>query len=257
MIEERDEEAIQRVFLRYRRTGSVALRNELVFEYMDLASAMAHRFRNRGEPMEDLEQVARFGLIRAVERFDPERGVPFPGFAIPTILGELKRYFRDRTWSGSVRRSVKELVPRVRSAMEDLEFELGRSPRPAEVAEHLGMSVEDVIEALEAVRWYKARSLSTPVREGGESLGSMIASSENQMDAATTRMLVSSLVSQLDERKQKIIHGRFVDELSQDEIAARLGISQMHVSRLLRAALQELAEMSDSNGSDGTNVPSA
>lgn len=244
MITERNEAELERLFVRYRRSGSVALRNQLVVEYIDLAGAMAHRFAGRGEPMEDLEQVARFALIRAVERFDPERGVPFPGFAIPTILGELKRYFRDRTWSGSIRRSVKELVPRVRSATEELELDLGRPPRPNEIAEHLGVSVEEVIEALEAGRWYKARSLSAPLRDGSGTLGSSLASKENQMEAATTHMLVTALVDQLDERKQKIIHARFVDELSQDEIAKRLGISQMHVSRLLRAALQELAELS-------------
>lgn len=250
----RNDPELAELFSRYKRTGNVTLRNQLVVAYMDLATSMARRFQSRGEPLEDLEQVARLALVRAVERFDPDHGVPFPGYAIPTLLGELKRYFRDKTWSGSVRRSIKELLPRVRTAAEELELQLGRPAKPAEVAEHLGVSVEDVIEALEAGRSYKAASLSAPRNDSGETLGSSLAGKGNTIDLATTRLMLSGLVGHLDERKQMIIHGRFVDDLSQEEIARRLGISQMHVSRLLRAALAEMAELARAGDDSGVST---
>ncbi len=206
---------------------------------------MARRFAGRGEPMEDLEQVARFALVRAVERFDPDRGVPFIGFAIPTILGELKRHFRDRTWSGSVRRAVKELLPRVRAAAEELDGKLGHPANPREVAEHLGVSVEEVIEALEAGRWYRATSLSRPGPNGGEGLSSTLTSDDNSIQMSTDRMFLSSLLGRLDEREQHIVLSRFVNDMSQEQIAREIGISQMHVSRLLRKALAKLGEMVD------------
>lgn len=233
------------LFAKYHRTGAVAARNELVVLYLDVASAMARRFAGRGEPVEDLEQVARFALVRAVERFDPERGVPFIGFAVPTILGELKRHFRDRTWSGSVRRAVKELLPRVRSSAETLDAELGRPANAHEVAEHLGVSVEDVIEALEAGRWYRAASLSRPGPNGGEGLASTIPADDRGIQISTDRMFLSSLLTRLDEREQHIVIARFVNDMSQDQIAKEIGISQMHVSRLLRRALGKLGEMVD------------
>ncbi|MGB6058994.1 MAG: sigma-70 family RNA polymerase sigma factor, partial [Microthrixaceae bacterium] len=233
------------LFERYTRSRAVGIRNELVVLHLDIASAMARRFAGRGEPMEDLEQVARFALVRAVERFDPDRGVPFIGFAIPTILGELKRHFRDRTWSGSVRRAVKELLPRVRAAAEELDGKLGHPANPREVAEHLGVSVEEVIEALEAGRWYRATSLSRPGPNGGEGLSSTLTSDDNSIQMSTDRMFLSSLLGRLDEREQHIVLSRFVNDMSQEQIAREIGISQMHVSRLLRKALAKLGEMVD------------
>jgi RNA polymerase sigma-B factor len=237
---ERDAENLA-LFRRYRDSGSVRLRNELVVRHKGVAEAMARRFSGRGEPLEDLEQVAHFALIRAVERYDPDRGIPFVGFAVPTLLGELKRHFRDRTWSGSVRRSIKELLPRVRSATEELEALTGRSATPSDVAEHLGVSVEDVLEALEAGRSYRAGSLSAPGPNGGGGIEDRIASPEDGITMSVDRMLLESLLERLEERERKIVVLRFFGEMSQDQIAAELGISQMHVSRLLRRSLEQLS----------------
>lgn len=229
------------MFLAYKGSGDATLRNELVVRHAGVAEALARRFAGRGEPLDDLEQVAQFALVRAVERFDPERGVPFVGYAVPTILGELKRHFRDRTWSGSVRRAVKELLPQVRAATEALEAESGRSATPHEVAEQLGISVDDVLEALEAGRWYRADSLSRPGTEGGEELGARVASPEDGIALTVDRLLVESMLERLEPRERRIVVARFFEEKSQDQIAAELGISQMHVSRLLRRSLEQLS----------------
>lgn len=237
---ERDAENLE-LFRRYKQTGSVRLRNELVVRHKGVAEAMARRFAGRGEPLEDLEQVAHFALIRSVERFDPDRGIPFVGFAVPTLLGELKRHFRDRTWSGSVRRSIKELLPRVRAATEELEALTGRTATPADVAEHLGVSVDEVLEALEAGRSYRAGSLSAPSPTGGGGIEDRIAANDDGIGLSVDRMLIESLLEHLEERERKIVVLRFFGEMSQDQIAAELGISQMHVSRLLRRSLEQLS----------------
>jgi len=236
----RDAESL-RMFVAYKESRDVALRNELAVRHSGVAEALARRFAGRGELLEDLEQVAQFALVRAVERFDPDRGVPFVGFAVPTVLGELKRHFRDRTWSGSVRRAVKELLPRVRAATEQIEAASGRSATPQEVADHLDISVEEVLEALEAGRWYRADSLSRPGADGGEELGARVAATEDGVALAVDRLLVESLLDQLESRERRIVVARFFDEMTQDQIAEELGISQMHVSRLLRRALEQLS----------------
>lgn len=239
---ERDAETLA-MFERYQRSGAVSLRNELVVRHTGVAEALARRFANRGEPLEDLEQVAQFALIRAVERFDPERGIPFIGFAVPTILGELKRHFRDRTWSGTVRRSIKELLPRVRTASEELEADTGRAPTPEQIAEHLGAAIDDVLEALEAGRSYRAGSLSTPGPTGGDSVGDRLPSDDRSIGMSVDRMLIEQLLEQLPERERRIVTLRFFGEMSQDAIADEIGISQMHVSRLLRRSLEQLSEL--------------
>lgn len=238
----RDAENLE-LFRRYKASGSVRLRNELVVRHKGVAEAMARRFAGRGEPLEDLEQVAHFALIRSVERFDPDRGIPFVGFAVPTLLGELKRHFRDRTWSGSVRRSVKELLPRVRAATEELEALTGRTATPSDIAEHLGVSVEEVLEALEAGRSYRAGSLSATGPDGGGGIEERLPSADDGIALSVDRMLIKSLLERLDERERKIIVLRFYGEMSQDQIAAELGISQMHVSRLLRRSLEQLSAL--------------
>lgn len=227
----------------YRRTGSVELRNELVERHSGVAEALARRFIGRGEPLDDLEQVALFALVKAVERYDPSRGVPLVGFAVPTILGELKRHFRDRTWSGTVRRSIKELLPRVRAAAEEIEAVTGRTATPSQISEQLGVADDDVIEALEAGRSYRAGSLSATVHEDGEPLGDRLASRDDGIGLAVDRMMIEGLLEHLDERERRIVELRFFGEMSQDRIAAEVGISQMHVSRLLRRSLEELARV--------------
>lgn len=239
---ERDERLLE-LFEEYRRTGSVELRNRLVVEHTGVAEALARRFANRGEPLSDLEQVAQFALIRSVERYDPERGIPFVGFAVPTILGELKRHFRDKTWSGTVRRSVKELLPRVRTATEELEAATGRAATPAQIAEHLGVSVDDVLEALDAGRSYRAGSLSAPGPTGGDTAADRLVSDDDAVGRSVDRMLVEQLLEQLPERERKILVMRFFGEMSQDAIAAEIGVSQMQVSRLLRKSLDQLSRI--------------
>lgn len=238
------------LFEQYKATGAVRLRNELVVRHRGVAEAVARRFSGRGEPLEDLTQVAHFALIRSVERYDPERGVPFVGFAVPTILGELKRHFRDRTWSGTVSRSVKELLPRVRAAAETIEMESGTSATPPQIAEHLGVAVDQVIVALDAGRSYKASSLSSTGPSGGTPMSERIVAREDLIGASIDRVLVESLLEHLDERDRRIVELRFYREMSQDAIAGELGISQMHVSRLLRRALEQLSQIvRDAEGS--------
>lgn len=238
------------LFVRYRASGSVQIRNDLVLRYRGVANAIARRFSGRGEPLEDLEQVAHFALIRAVERFDPDRGVPFVGFAVPTVLGELKRHFRDRTWSGSVRRSIKELLPRVRAATEEIESETGRTATPPEIASYLGVDVEDVLAALEAGRSYRATSLSAPGAGASTGLEERLAAVDDGIGLAVDRMMLESLLERLPERERRIVVLRFFGELSQDQIAKELGISQMHVSRLLRRSLEQLSDAVRDRDSD-------
>lgn len=245
----RDAETLEMV-REYRRRGTVELRNRIVERHVGVAEALARRFSGRGEPLEDLEQVAHFALIKAVERYDPERGVPLVGFAVPTILGELKRHFRDRTWSGTVRRSIKELLPRVRTAAEEVESATGRSATPAQIAEQLGVDEDDVIEALEAGRSYRAGSLSAPAHDDGEALGDRLPASEDGIGAATDRMVIQELLTHLPDRERRIVELRFYREMSQDAIAAEVGISQMHVSRLLRRSLAQLSAIAR-DGVDG------
>lgn len=238
------------LFEQYKASGAVRLRNELVVRHQSVAEAIARRFSGRGEPLEDLTQVAHFALIRAVERYDPERGVPFVGYAVPTILGELKRHFRDKTWSGTVSRSVKELLPRVRAATESIEMETGSTATPAQVAEHLGVDLDAVLQALEAGRSYRAGSLSAPGPTGGTPMEERIVAREDGIGATVDRLMVESLLDELDDRDRRIVELRFYGELSQDAIAKELGISQMHVSRLLRRALEQLSRVARANGDD-------
>jgi RNA polymerase sigma-B factor len=229
-------------FRAYGRTGDRDLRNGLVASYVGLATSVARRFAGRGEPLDDLIQVANFGLVKAVERFDPDRGTSFASFAVPTMLGEIKRHFRDHTWSARVPRSAKDLLPRVSSAIESLSAELHRSPNPEEVAERIGASVEAVIEALDARAMYRPASLSALAPERNEHPG--LAATDRGLGAVDDELTVRSLLEMLPERERRIVELRFFEDMTQSEIAAIVGLSQMHVSRLLRQALASLATRS-------------
>lgn len=229
-------------FETYRRTGDRRLRDDLVEEHAPLAQFLASRFANRGEPRDDLVQVALVGLFKAVERFDPGRGLQFSTFATPTILGELKRHFRDRGWAVRVPRRVQELHLQLGKIVATLGQEEGRSPTPAEVAARAGVSEEAVLEAMEAGSLYRLVSLDgsvTPDDEGGE-LIACLGEEDSEFERIEHRSEIAELLEVLPERERRIVELRFFDSLTQSEIAERVGVSQMHVSRLLTRSLERL-----------------
>lgn len=234
-------------FEEYQRTRSVELRNELVEHHLTLARAFARRYSRRGVPVEDLEQVARLSLIGAVERFDPTIGVRFETFAGRTIDGELKRHFRDRAWSIRVPRRYQDLGIAIRAALDSLSKDLGRSPTIAELAEEVGSEVDEVLAAMEASQAFRSDSIDTPVGgdDGAPSLADRLGSIDVAPAAFENRELVADLLGQLPDRERRIVELRFFADRSQREIAEEVGISQMHVSRLLRRALATLRSSLD------------
>jgi RNA polymerase sigma-B factor len=227
-------------FEKYARTGNRAVRDELVLEYRDLARSLARRYRGRGEPVDDLEQVALLGLVKAVERFDPGRGIAFPNFAVPTIQGELKRHFRSQ-WIVRVPRSLQERVLDLGRAIDELTNLHGRSPTLSELATVMGDSEEVLLEAMEARLAYSAVALDPPDTSGsGDSSNTALGREDGQLRAVERDLLVDSLLRRLGPRERLIIRLRFFDEMTQSEIAARVGLSQMQVSRLIRHSLAHL-----------------
>jgi len=222
-------------------TRRAALRDEAVRTWLPLAQHLAHRYSGRGEPDDDLLQTATVGLIKAIDRFDPTRGVEFAGFAIPTILGEIRRHFRDRTWSVRVPRRMQELRMAITDAGNQLTQTLGRSPTVADIAAHLNTTEEEVLEGLEGARAYSAASLSTPVTEDGStSLGDTLGEDDHDMQLAELRIALGPAMATLDERERTILSLRFFGNLTQSEIAEKIGVSQMHISRLIARSLAKL-----------------
>ncbi len=218
-----------------------AVRDRTVEAWLPLARHLANRYAGRGEPSDDLYQVAVVGLIKAVDRFEIDRGVDFAGFAIPTIIGELKRHFRDRTWSIRVPRRLQELRLAITAANSALTHSLGRSPQVADIAQHLGITEEEVLEGLEGARAYNSASLSTPVgADGSTELGDTLGGHDPEFELTELRVALGPALASLDEREQKIISLRFYGNMTQSQIAEQVGISQMHVSRLLTKALAKL-----------------
>jgi RNA polymerase sigma-B factor len=227
-------------FIAYARHHDPALREQLVARHLGLAEYLARRFANRGEPLEDLVQVASLGLINAVDRFDPERGAEFSTYATHTIVGELKRHFRDKGWAIRAPRRMQELYLRLGKAVAALSQELGRSPTIAELASELRASEEEVLEALEAGQAYRSASLDAAVNEEGDALAKRLGEEDQSLEEAESRAMLSPLLAQLPPRERLILELRFFEGLTQSEIAARLGISQMHVSRLLARSVAQL-----------------
>jgi RNA polymerase sigma-B factor len=220
---------------------AAALRSELVELHLPLAEYLARRFGNRGEPHEDLVQVATIGLIKAIDRFDLERQVAFSTYATPTIVGEIKRHFRDRGWTIRVPRRLQEIQALINQAVSDLGQELGRSPTVSELATRVGMSEEEILEGLESANAYSPLSLDAPDPSGEvgaviEQLGDY----DDALDAVVDRETVKPLLDQLDARSKRILLLRFFRNMTQSQIAEELGISQMHVSRLLSRTLADL-----------------
>jgi RNA polymerase sigma-B factor len=221
--------------------GRARLRDRVIEAWLPLAQLLARRYYGRGEPDDDLVQTATIGLIKAVDRFDPDRGIEFAGFAIPTILGEVKRHFRDRTWSIRVPRRLQELRIAITAASNLLGQTLGRSPTVADVAAHLGITEEEVLEGLEGARAYSATSLSTPFgANGDQELGDILGGDDHEYDLVEMRASLGPALALLEPREQKIIALRFFGNMTQSRIAEELGISQMHVSRLLRRSLEQM-----------------
>jgi RNA polymerase sigma-B factor len=234
---------LRREFVEYRRTGDRALRNVLVERHLPLAEHLARRFAGRSERQDDLTQVALLGLLKAVERFEPERGLAFSTFATPTILGELKRHFRDAGWSVRMPRQLQEHVLEVTKALGPLTQRLGRAPTIPEISRDTGLGEEAVIEAMEANRAFTASSIDAP-NDDDDSLAPLDAMGrvEPGMERVEHRMLVSALLRTLPQRERAIVVLRFRDGLTQSQIAARLEMSQMHVSRLLARTLTRLRD---------------
>ena len=235
----RDE--LREQFIAFAHGRDASLRDELVAAHLGLAEYLARRFANRGEPLDDLVQVASLGLIKAVDRFDPERGVEFSTYATHTIVGELKRHFRDKGWAIRAPRRMQELYLQLGKVVGTLSQELGHSPTIAELAAEVEVSEEEVLEALEAGQAYRSASLDAPVgNEEGETLGAHLGEEDVSLADVESRATLSPLLAQLPPRERLILHLRFFEGLTQSEIATRLNISQMHVSRLLARSVSEL-----------------
>ncbi len=218
-------------------------RDARILELMPLVKALAARYARRGEPLDDLIQVGTIGLIKAVDRFDPQHGADLASFATPTILGEIRRHFRDRTWMVHVPRGLQEAHRKVQAAMVDLVSELARSPSIAEIGAYTGLATDEVLDAIAAGGAYQPMSLSRPPGEGDEGTEAIdVAADDLGFDQAEARAMLSDRVADLPPREQHILLLRFAKGLTQSEIAARMGLSQMHVSRLITRALQTLRE---------------
>jgi RNA polymerase sigma-B factor len=243
MPEEKNDQELLR---RYHEQNDLEAREKLIEQYLPLVRSLARRYSYRGEQLEDLVQVGCIGLIKAIDRFDIDRGVELTTYATPNIIGEIKRHFRDKGWSVRVPRGLQELNVRLSHLVEDLTVQLERSPTIAELAKAAGVEEEEVLEALESGQAYATLSLSTG--GGGsddgsdldplESLGEM----EHEYEVSEDRAVLAPGLRALDDRERRILHLRFFEGLTQSQIAQQVGISQMHVSRLIRRALEKIRE---------------
>jgi RNA polymerase sigma-B factor len=233
----------RRLLTQYHESGDAAARDALVERFLPLARQLARRYQRGGEPLDDLVQVASLGLLKAIDRFDPQRETAFSSFAVPTILGELKRHFRDRTWTIHVSRSVQESIARVEKATEALRQELGRFPSAREVADRCRMTVEEVTETRLAENASRLSSLDAPTtRENDGDLADQLGRVDSSLDRVEDAVWIEQLAGELSPREREVLRLRFVEDLVQREIAERVGVSQMHVSRILRDALTHLAD---------------
>ncbi|GAA1443254.1 SigB/SigF/SigG family RNA polymerase sigma factor [Mycobacterium cookii] len=220
---------------------------ELIAQHIPLARSMAARYRNRGIDLDDLEQVALLGLTKAARRFDGDAGHDFLSYAVPTVRGELRRHFRDAGWTVRPPRRIQELQARIAAAQEELGGRLGRSPRPTEIAAHLGAGLDDVVEALGADGCFTPTSLDVPVGEGGSPLGELMGREDRDIAQAEARIVLAPVVRLLSPRDRRIVHLRFFDERTQQEIADAVGLTQAQVSRVLTRILKDLrAELAES-----------
>jgi RNA polymerase sigma-B factor len=238
----------RRLLVRYRRDGDPAAREQLVERFLPLARQLARRYQRGGEQLDDLIQVASLGLLKAIDRFDPARETAFSSFAVPTILGELKRHFRDKGWSVRVPRDLQEMAVRVDRIADEMSREVGRAPTPGEIAERTGTSLEQVLEAREASAAYRAVSLDRPRsddEEEGDSFADSLGEEDPGFGLAEDAATVDRLMRVLSEREREVLRLRFEEDLTQSEIGQRVGVSQMHVSRLIRQSVARLRDEAD------------
>jgi RNA polymerase sigma-B factor len=237
----------QRLLRAYHEQGDTRAREELCERFMPLARQLARRYQRGHEPLDDLVQVASLGLIKAIDRYSLDRGTAFSSYAVPTILGELKRYFRDVGWAVHVPRGMQERIMQVNATVEVLSRRLGRSPTPAEVGKETGLTAEEVLEAQEASVAYEASSLDAPRSTEGDtdSYAETIGAEDEAYEQIEYMETIAPTMRALPDRDRLVLKLRFEDDLTQSEIAQRIGVSQMHVSRLIRRALARLRTVAD------------
>jgi RNA polymerase sigma-B factor len=238
------------LFVRWQQHGDKRAREELIERFLPLARKLARRYAGPREPFEDLMQVASLGLVKAVDRFDTQRGTAFSSFAVPTILGELKRYFRDLGWSVHVPRGAQEQALKVEEAQQHLTSRTGHPPSVQELAEYLEMSMEDVLDALETAGAHHSTSLDAPRDEGEEESGSLadaFGQEDDHYELVDASVTISAAARQLSARERRVLVLRFVEDMTQTQIAEAIGVSQMQVSRILRRALSRLRELTHSD----------
>lgn len=218
------------------------LRDEIVTGFLPVAAHIARRFAHRGEPLEDLVQVATVGLIHAVDRFEPDRGSDFFSFAVPTISGEVRRHFRDLGWSMRVPRRLKDMHVAINTAVSELSQQLGRAPRPSEIAQRLDLPVAEVLEGLEAAEAYRSSSLDEMLssEQGSATVGELVGAADAEFDRVEFRQVLQPLLEGLPPRERTILMLRFFGNLTQTQIGEQVGVSQMHVSRLLGQTLERM-----------------
>jgi RNA polymerase sigma-B factor len=236
------------LFERWRRYSDRRARDELVERFLPLARKLARRYVPSSEPYEDLVQVASLGLVKAVERFDPDRGFAFTSFAVPTIVGELKRYFRDSGWTLHVDRSAQERARKITEAQQQMSARTGRAPSVSELAQYLEMSQEEVLDGLQTAEAYDAVSLDAPLagdEDGTATRWDAIGGCDQRLELVDDQATIFAAAKHLPERERQILYLRFGEDLTQTEIAERVGVSQMQVSRLLRRSLHRLRELTD------------
>ena len=243
MMAEKNDKALLR---RYHEHGDLAAREQLIEQYMSLVRSLARRYSYRGEQLDDLVQIGCIGLIKAIDRFDLDRGVELTTYATPNIIGEIKRHFRDKGWSVRVPRGLQELNVQLSRLVEQLTVQLGRSPTISELATAAGVEEEEVLEALESGRAYSSLSLSGggggSDEEGDLDPLESIGTEEHEYEVSEDRAVLEPGFRVLDERERKILHLRFFSGLTQSQIAQQIGISQMHVSRLIRRSLEKIRD---------------
>ncbi len=243
-------ESDDELLARFSQTRDQLVREELARRFLPLAAGLAARYRDRGESMEDLEQVARLGLLKALDGYDATRSNGFSAYATPTILGELRRHFRDRSWSMRVPRDLKEAIPRIRAAISELATEKGRMPDDEEVAEATNLEPGEVREAMEASSAARPASLDAPaarvVEEGAIPLVEQVGRADENLDQVEYNVILEQRLEALSERDREVLHLSFVEDMTQSEIGERVGVSQMQVSRIIRASLERLRGEDDS-----------
>ena len=246
-----DKEKTHELFRRYKEEGDVEAREKLVMSHMNLVRFLANKFKNRGEPLDDLIQVGYLGLLKAIDRFDPSRGLEFTTYATPTIMGEIKRHFRDKGWSVRVPRRLQELSAKVNQATDVLTTELQRSPKIDEIAEYLDASVDEVLEAMESSSAYSSVPLEGTGNNDNDDAPSVLdryATEDSALNFTDDRLIIEEALKGFSPREREVIDLRFLQGMTQIEIAEQLGISQVQVSRLLRRTLKKIQDKIDPEG---------